>query len=153
MGSEMKQAHNRKIKELKQETVKSFNTMKLDRMFSCDESGAASQHKFTNVTVGLQTAEQYKSKAQKYLNENEENLSDTEERKEEKSALKIRKRNLLSFANEESESDDCEWQPQIKKRKLMKDSETNAEDEKLRKELEIEWHNKQQNMKRDPSEK
>merc|ERR1712129_30830 len=154
MGSEMKQAHNRKIKELKQETVKSFNTLKLDRMFSCDESGAASQHKFTNVTVGLQTAEQYKSKAQKYLNENEENLSDNEEeRKEEKCASKMRKNNLLSFANQESESDDCELQPQIKKRKLMKKSETNAEDEKLKKELEIEWHNKQQNMKRDPSEK
>merc|ERR1712129_192215 len=74
-----------------------------------------------------------------------------EERKEEKSAFKIRKRNLLSFADEESESDDCELQPQIKKRKLMKDSERNAEDEKLRKELEKEWSNKQKNIKRDPS--
>merc|ERR1712129_436781 len=101
--TKMKPSHDRKITDLRRETVKSFNTMKLDRMFSLDESGAKSQHKFTNVTVGLQTAEQYKSKAQKYL-KNEENLSgkEEEERKEEKCASKMRKNNL-SFANEESE--------------------------------------------------
>merc|ERR1712129_423104 len=96
------------------------------------------------------------SKAQKYLNENEENMGDKEEERKEEIKIIKRRNNLLSFSDSESESDE---EPQIKKRKLMKnpnvdtsflpDPERDAEDEKLRKELEIEWRSKQQNIKRE----
>eukprot|EP01083_Nonionella_stella_P204050 744131_1 len=67
---EMKEAFERKVQEMRDETNKSLHNMELGRMFSMEHQQS---QKFTNATVGLQTHEQYKTKAKIYLNSNENN--------------------------------------------------------------------------------
>ena len=90
-------------------------------MFSMDES--ISQQKFTNATVGLQTHEQYKSKAKIYLTHHDDDLhepskdSDNELENQEdinkEQLIKIKKKsieqtNTLSFADDTDEDEEEE---------------------------------------------
>eukprot|EP01083_Nonionella_stella_P017431 48777_1 len=187
---EMKEAFERKIKEMRDETDKSLHNMELGRMFSMDSS--VSQQRFTNATVGLQTHEEYTNKAKIYLNEDKNEEHPTLEEIAEKIDEKLHKhlsskqiiktdlqRNCLSFGDEdEEEEEEVVVKPiNTKKRKLdeteenkeeihktkrrkiihknpnvntsfLPDPERDLLDEKLRNELELEWHNKQKSLKK-----
>jgi len=110
---EMKEAFERKVQEMRDETSKSLHNMELGRMFSMDES--MSQQRFTTATVGLQTHEQYKNKAKMYLNhETEHNASSIIDKLENHLTQKLRptksksmtQANVLSFADDDDEEEE-----------------------------------------------
>merc|ERR1712228_965790 len=136
MGQEeMKEAFERKVLEMRQETDKSLHNLELGRMFSMDSS--SSQQKFTNLTVGLQSHEQYKSKAMIFLNNNANENEQTKNNKFEpcvspkKTTLNIQS-NMLSFADNsdsnEEENEDFDLMlfknDKNKKRKLDENEST-----------------------------
>mmetsp|Transcript_47066 Transcript_47066/g.78127 ORF Transcript_47066/g.78127 Transcript_47066/m.78127 type:complete len:355 (-) Transcript_47066:101-1165(-) len=147
MQEEMKEAFEDKIRKMKEETDKLHNT-ELSSMFSMDDS--LSHQKFAAAIVGLQTHEQYKSKAKMYLNHLPQQHNDTStsstassstdknDDNEASSTLPNKpktKRNLISFADDSDESEESESESDVldlkapkngKKRRLEETEEASS---------------------------
>jgi len=163
---EMKEAFERKVNELKQETSHKIQNQDLNRMFA--QENQTYEQKFKESIIGLVTRDDFIKKREFHLGNKEENQKRDaqailkQKRKRLKKGLKKKKR-MLTFDEEEDEGEDL---PAPKKKKMKRnavvkkisknplidtsflpDAERDVADFKLKEQIRQEYHKKQEQLK------
>jgi len=157
---EMKQAFERKVNELKQETNQAIKNQHLDCMFA--QENQTYEQKFKESIIGLVTRDDFIKKRELHLGNKEENQKRDakavmkKKRKKLKKGLKKKKR-MLTFDEEDVDEGEDLPLPKKKKRKISKnplidtsflpDSERDIADAKLKEQIREEYHKKQELIK------